>query len=277
MRRSALVLAAHGAHADASVNAQVHAYRDSIARLGHFSEVAVAFHQGEPTFATVLDGLAESLVTVVPVMTSEGYYSDVVLPRELRRNRRFREIELHQTAPVGTHTAITKIVLERIGELTRAQGLSAGGHTIAIVGHGTRRHVASRDATIDLVTRLERCDPSNEFLTAFLDDDPPVETILARARSRWVVVLPFLIGSGAHATRDIPRRLGMDVAEGASPSAGASPSVGASLFVGVSWPVSSTIGEHSVICDRPIGADPGLVELIVDLAGAAREYVREAG
>ena len=207
----------------------------------------------------MLDGLTQSLVTVVPVMTSAGYYADLVLPQELRRNWRFRELEVRQTAPVGTHPGIATLVRRRIAELIRAGGLSAGSYTLAIVGHGTRRHAASRNATNDLVERLGSHYPSNDVLAAFLDDDPPVETILVRARFRSIVVLPFLIGSGAHATRDIPRRLGMDVRENAS------------------WPITATSGGHSLICDRPIGADPGVVEIILDLADAARADIREAG
>ena len=79
---------------------------------GHrlFDEVAVAFHQGEPGFDTVLDELAADEVTVVPVLTSAGHYGDVVLPEALARNRRFAEVRLRQTPPVGTHAGIAALV-----------------------------------------------------------------------------------------------------------------------------------------------------------------------
>ena len=80
MSGSALVLAAHGSRRDPAANALVRRLAQAVRERRLFDEVAVAFHQGEPGFDTVLDELEAEAVTVVPVMTSAGHYADVVLP-----------------------------------------------------------------------------------------------------------------------------------------------------------------------------------------------------
>ncbi|MDQ3426981.1 MAG: hypothetical protein M3477_04050, partial [Gemmatimonadota bacterium] len=102
MSGRALVLAAHGSRRDPAAGALVRRLAETVRGRRLFDEVAVAFHQGEPGFDGVLDELRSEEVTVVPVMTSAGHYSDVVLPAALARNRRYPEVRLRQTPPVGS-------------------------------------------------------------------------------------------------------------------------------------------------------------------------------
>ena len=97
----ALVLAAHGSRRDPAANALVRRLAQAVRERRLFAEVAVAFHQGEPGFDSVLDELEAEAVTVVPVMTSAGHYADVVLPEGLARNRRHAVVRLRVTPPVG--------------------------------------------------------------------------------------------------------------------------------------------------------------------------------
>jgi len=248
MKRTALVLAAHGSRHEPAVNAQVRAWADAIAARALFDDVVVAFEQGNPPFSAVLDQLTATEATVVPVMTSVGYYSDTVLPRELARNRRYAEIVLHRTAPLGTHASLVDIIADRVQALYSRFALSADQTSLAVVGHGTPRHTRSRDATRDLAAWLRRMRIADEVVAAFLDDAPPVDSILKRVGRSNVVVAPFLIGVGPHAVRDIPRRIGLVVSEGGEP------------------PFSGRVGGRFVVCDAPVGSDPRIVDLIVELA-----------
>jgi uroporphyrin-III C-methyltransferase len=230
----ALVLAAHGSWGDPSANTRVRRLAEALRQRRLFDEVAVAFHQGEPGFGAVLDEVAAEEITVVPLMTSEGYYSDVVLPAALAQSRRYPAVRLRITPPVGTHPGIAPLVARRVTALLREHGLSRPAVTLALVGHGTPRHPQSRAATLQLAGILSRRRVAAEVLTAFLDDDPPLASLLERARQPAVLVLPFLIG-GSHAEHDLPRVLGE------APG-------------------------RRVIVDAPIGALDGLAEIVVDLA-----------
>jgi uroporphyrin-III C-methyltransferase len=206
-----------------------------------FDEVAVAFHQGEPRFETVLDELTAGEVTVVPLLTSAGHYADVVLPEALARNRRFAELRLRQTPPVGTHSGIAPLVARRVTELLRERGIERASASLALVGHGTRRHPESRGSTLHLAETLRRRRVAGEVLAAFIDDDPPVSALLGTASLPHLVVVPFFIGGGAHVGEDIPRLLGL----------------GDSRLATRDWRLT---------VDHAIGSYPGLVDIIIDLA-----------
>ena len=233
----ALVIAAHGSRRDAGANALVRRLAGAVRARRLFDEVAVAFHQGEPRFDTVLDEISSEAVTVVPLLTSAGHYADRVLPQALARNRRFDQVRLRQTPPVGTHSGVAPLVARRVAELLREQDIARHEVSLALVGHGTRRHPESRASTLQLADTLRRRRVAGEVLAAFIDDDPPLETLADSATLRHLIVVPFLIGGGSHVMEDIPRLLGLQVSQ-----------------------------RQAVIVDQAIGSYPGLVEIIIDLA-----------
>ena len=152
----ALVLAAHGSRRDPAANALIRRLAEAVRARRLFDEVAVAFHQGEPRFDWVLDELSADEVTVVPLLTSAGHYADVVLPEALARNRRFGELRLRQTPPVGIHSGIAPLVARRVTELLRDEGIARHSASLAIVGHGTSRHRESRTSALQLADTLRR-------------------------------------------------------------------------------------------------------------------------
>jgi sirohydrochlorin cobaltochelatase len=254
MSNTALVLAAHGSRHEPTVNAQTCAWAAQAAERTEFDEVAVAFHQGSPAYSEVLDSLAADEVTVVPVMTSAGYYSDVVLPRELARNRRFPHLTVRKTVPVGLHPDIPVLIANRANVLFDTYGhpqISAQDCTLAIVGHGTPRHTASRNSTLSLAKQLRAMHSFGEVIALFLDDQPAVEQLLTLATRPNVLVIPFLIAAGPHATLDVPRRIGMSMHGMSGP------------------PFVDSIGGKRILCDVPFGSYPGMIDLIIDLASPA--------
>ncbi len=248
MTGTALILAGHGSRDDSAANALAVGYAERLSTLGLFDEVTAAFYYGAPTFAEVLDGLIADEITVVPLMTSRGYYSEVVLPRELARSRRFSSVRVRLTHPVGTHPEMVSLVERRVRRQMARLHLASGETDMVLVGHGTARHEHSRDATLALTDSLKQSGICRDVLPAFLDDNPLVETALSRSRQPNVIVEPFLIGGGQHAGRDVPTRIGLDVAEGAEP------------------PYVGNVSGTYVICNGATGMDDGILDLIADLA-----------
>jgi uroporphyrin-III C-methyltransferase len=238
-----LVLAAHGSRRDPAANTLVRRIAETLRGRRLYHEVAAAFHQGEPGFHTVLDELEGDEVTVVPFLTSAGHYTQVVLPEALSRNRRFAEVRLRVTPPVGTHPGIGPLVARRVTQLMRERGIERGSVSLALVGHGTRRHPESRDTTLKLAETLRRRRVAGEVLAAFIDDDPPLDALLETAALPHLIVVPFLIGGGTHVSEDIPRLLGLQQSG-----------------------VGSQESRGAVIVDEAIGTYPGPVEIIIDLA-----------
>jgi sirohydrochlorin cobaltochelatase len=232
----ALVLAAHGSTEPAVNEGIVRLAHRANRRLG-WGEAIAAFHRGDPLFACALDSLRASDVVVVPLLQSEGYYCQRVLPDELAKNRRYGAVRLRQTRAVGVHPALDGALERRVSELRAAHGLD--DPAVALVGHGTPRHRGSREAAEASAAELAR---RTGLLTRafFLDEDPPVDAILDLAPGRDLIVLPLLIGAGRHATHDLAQRLG--------PPRG---------------------GEKRMV-DRPLGLDPAIEEIVVDLARGER-------
>ena len=236
MSRGALVLAAHGSRRDPAANALIRRLAQAVRARRLFDEVAVGFHQGEPGFDTVLDELESDAATVVPVMTSAGHFSRRVLPAALARNHRHASLRLALAPALGTHPAMASLVARRIGALLREHRLVREATSVLLVGHGTRRHAASRDSTLRLSAALEARGVVGQVVAGFLDDDPGIAAGAAATRWNTVLVLPFLIGGGAHAFQDIPAAL------------------------------AAMASGRRILIDRPIGESPDLVDLIVDLA-----------
>lgn len=256
MNRRGLVIAAHGSNHEPAVNEFVRSVaRDAGGALG-FAEFAAAFHQGEPNFASVIDELSTDEILVVPLMTSEGYYSREILPRELRRNRRFAECRVHITPPVGTHEGMVELAFREANAIAVNAGLNPAALSLVMVGHGTPRNVKSRAATERLVKRLADRGAFGEVLAVFLDEDPRVESVPARARQADILVMPFLIGGGPHALQDIPERLRIEDSKQAG-----------------EW-IQGRIGERRVICARPIGASRGMMDIVMEMA---REGLKTMG
>lgn len=257
MTRTALVLAAHGSRCG-STNNLVRRCAEEAGVLGGFDEVTVAYHQGEPSFATVLDEIEATDVTVVPFMTSRGYYSETVLPRELARSPRACAVQLRITDPVGTHPMLVELLADRIALLLRQFAMSPERTDIAIIGHGTTRHPRSRLATEALAGRLDETTPCKNSSAFFLGEGPGVEAILERSSDADVFVIPFLIGGGSHGSSDVPMRLGLD-------------------GNATALPACAIRSGRTVILDRPIGADPRMTDIVVALARGEEHSQPRAG
>jgi uroporphyrin-III C-methyltransferase len=241
----ALLLVAHGSRRDPAANALVRRLAESLRGRRLFDEVATAFHQGEPGFDAVLDELTADEVTVVPFFTSAGHYSEVVLPEALARNRRFAEVRLRRTPPVGTHAGVAPLVARRVTELLREQRAERQTTSLVLVGHGTRRHPDSRVATEQLAETLRRRRVASQIVAAFIDDEPPLDLVVSRLQHPNVLVVPFLIGGGAHTFADIPRLVGLPSGEA---------------------PLEGRVGGRRYLIDVAVGTYPGLEEIVVDLA-----------
>jgi sirohydrochlorin cobaltochelatase len=206
--RAAVVLAAHGAGDGSEANGIIRRHAQSLAAAGLFDEVAVTFRRGAPAYAEVLDGIAADRVAVVPFLAAGGWFCDVVLPRELARNRRFPGVDLRVTRPVGADPRMARIALERAEAAVRREGLDPAATAVLFVGHGTARHASSRSTTEEAAAAAAARKGFAAVSTAYLEESPSPEEALAALGGLDVVAVPFFIGGGRHVEEDLRRRLG---------------------------------------------------------------------
>lgn len=307
MTRTALILAAHGSRQSPQANRiiqdwtaliqnrldQQRAAGNCLSRpatqsqpvgdqtLGEsFDLVLAAFNQGAPRFCEVLDilpGIGRAVV--VPVMTSEGYFAHQFLPGELNKNRRAGDVSIHITRPLGCHPAISEIVATRIENLSQSYQLDLGRTTILIVGHGAGNTPHSSRATRELCDRMTDRVATAAVRPAFLDQRPFLQDAFQTVATENVLVIPFLISPGPHATIDIPNRLGLSAGDpaGSEPiraatvrersghrRASTSPTVLTSAVY--DKPRIYNHQRRQIIIDRPVGMDHRMIQCIIELA-----------
>ncbi len=256
-RQAALVLAAHGSHLNADSAAPCYAAADAIRARGLFAEVQETFWKQEPAFRHVRDMLTSKEIFVVPFFISGGYFTETVLPRELGVTPPYSRIGdkmIRYCQPVGTHDAMTRVVLHR-AETVVTQGCRQAPRTdeltLFIAGHGTDRNENSAESIrrqVELIRAMNRYAGAH---AVFLDQEPRVETCHALATTKALVVVPFFISDGLHTQEDLPRRLGLTRL---GPKRVANPSI---------------VQGRNVWFSGAVGTDPTMVDVILARAAEA--------
>lgn len=251
MRRTAtaLVLAGHGSHISPNTAGLIWQYVDALRAQGVADEITAAFWKEPPFFHTALHSLTAPDITIVPIFTANGYFTQTVLPNEMGlqgpiTQENGRTIRL--TPPLGTHPQIRTLVEKRVQEALNTYNLNPSQVTIALIGHSTRRNPTSKAATEAHAAHLRTLYPAAQVEAVYLDDDPSIPTIYDSARHNVIVAVPYFLAAGSHTTLDVPSALGLQ------PKA-----------------KEGRIGARTVYYTPPLGAGTELIEAILDLAQEA--------
>lgn len=236
---------------------------------GCFTEVREAFWKEEPPLSRGLD-LMESLdVAVVPVFLAEGYFTRVVVPRELERGggRAPPGRRVVVTPPLGTHPALAEVVAARALEALGGRQ-AASSAAVVVVGHGTLEVEGSDGTARSLAAVLQAAGTFAAVETAFLDQPPGpgevVEAAAARPGVERVVVVPFLVSGGWHTLDTLPARLAAAGAGGRGPG-GARPGLGGGGSPGPDSGGWGSSGPELLVAE-PVGTHPRVAELIQEMA-----------
>ncbi len=208
---SALVLIGHGSTLNPDSSASTHDHAAAIRELGIFGEVVSTFWKEEPSFREVLRMVESDDIYLVPNFISEGYFTQTVIPRELeldgpithRGNRTLRYCE-----PVGSHPAMTDVILQRARET--APDVDPAGASLLIVGHGTSLNDNSAKAAKDQVRWISDLGVYGEVLATYMEEAPLISDWDKLTKFPEVVVVPFFIADGLHSYQDIPVLLGTE-------------------------------------------------------------------
>ncbi|WP_254543888.1 CbiX/SirB N-terminal domain-containing protein [Halomarina pelagica] len=224
----ALVIVAHGSHLNPDSSAPTFDHADTIRASGAFDEVREAFWKEEPSFREVLRTVEAEEVFVVPLFVSEGYFTEQVIPRELRLEGwdvdewdsdgtsashvtlRASDVDktVHYCGPVGTHDAMSDVIVRRAQSVTGDPDVGPG-FGLAVVGHGTERNENSAKAIHYHAERIRAMDRFDEVEALFMDEDPEVDDVTDYLESDDVVVVPLFVADGFHTQEDIPEDMGI--------------------------------------------------------------------
>ncbi len=274
---TALVIAAHGSHKNPGSSAPAFDHADRIRETGAFDEVRETFWKEEPSFREVLRTVDAEEVYVVPLFISEGYFTEEVIPRELRLDDWEPALwesdgtsadtatltaedtgqTVHYCGPVGTHDAMSDVIVQRAKSVTDDPDVGKG-FGLAVVGHGTRRNENSAKAIEYHADRIREMGRFDEVQALFMDEDPEIDDVTDFFESEDIVVVPLFVSDGFHTQEDIPEDMGLtdDYRTG--------------------YDIPELVDGHRVWYSGAVGTEPLLADVVLERADDAGADVAAA-
>jgi sirohydrochlorin cobaltochelatase len=260
---SALLIVAHGSTVNPDSSAPTLTHATEIRRRKVFAEVGCAFWKEEPSLRDALflfDSDAVCEVYVVPNFISEGYFTQTVIPRELELSGRVTLRANGQVwkycEPVGNHSGMTEMLLQRAGQV--APGIDPAETSLLIVAHGTDLNENSAAAAKREAERIRALGKYASVLNVYMEEPPLVADWKKLATAPNVIVVPFFISDGLHSYEDIPALLGIANARSASTFRAAPGEV----FRGNPYKIDG----RALFYASSIGTDAGFADIIIEQA-----------
>jgi sirohydrochlorin cobaltochelatase len=210
--RAALLIVGHGSTQNPDSSNPYFDHAAEIRSRSLFAEVHCCFWKEEPAMTEAVHLIDSAEVYVVPDFISEGYFTQEVIPRELRLDgpTTVRDGKtFHYCLPVGIHPSMTGLILRRAQET--APGLDPAATTLIIVGHGTGLNQNSTKAIRDQVELIAASGAGYAAVReAYMEEAPFIADWDQLSPTPNVVVVPFFISDGLHSFQDIPVLLGIE-------------------------------------------------------------------
>lgn len=217
---TALVLLAHGA--SESEGAEASPCLEPLRQRGDFSAVVPAFWKQDPRLPEVLAALSQPRVFIVPLMASDGYFANQVIPQALglpepsgphgARVLAAQGKLLAYARPVGTHPRMAGLLAQLARETLACRPFPraplAAETALIVAGHGTPKNAQSRQAMETHVAVLRATGEFGEVHAAFLEEPPFLPECHQLTALKSMVVVPLFIGDGPHVREDLPIGLG---------------------------------------------------------------------
>jgi sirohydrochlorin cobaltochelatase len=273
----ALIIVGHGSHKNPASDEPAFAHADRIRETGAFEEVREAFWKEEPSPREVLRIVDSEEAYVVPLFISEGYFTEQVIPRELRLEGWDPALwdsdgtsashatltdgdtgkTVQYTGPVGTHNAMTDVIVRRAESVTGDPEVGEGVG-LAVVGHGTKRNENSAKAIRMHADRVRERGRFSEVRALYMDEDPEIDDVADHFESEDVVVVPLFVADGYHTREDIPEDVGLtdDYRTG--------------------WDTPETVDGCRIWYAGAVGTEPRMADVVLERAADAGADVRPA-
>ena len=217
---SALLIVGHGSTENPDSSTPYFDHAAEIRERGLFAEVHCCFWKEEPSLREAAYLIDSDEIYVVPDFISEGYFTQEVIPRELRltgSTTTVRGKTYHYCLPVGVHRSMTDLILKRARDV--APDVDPALTTLIITGHGTGLNQNSTKAIRDQAERIANSDAGYAaVLDAYMEEPPLISDWHEIATTPNVIVVPFFISDGLHSYQDIPVLLGIENEVGAAAS-----------------------------------------------------------
>ena len=270
---SALLIVGHGSTVNPDSSGPTLAHAAEIRERKLFVNVGCAFWKEEPSLRDAIflfDPETIREVYVVPNFISEGYFTQTVIPRELKLNGRITKRSNGQIwkycEPVGNHSLMTELLVQRAREI--APRVPEAETSLLIVAHGTDLNENSAVAAKREVEKIRALGRYANVLNVYMEEFPLVSDWRMLTTTPNVVVVPFFISDGLHSYEDIPVLLGIANKRSTGTPRGAP----GEIFRGNPYQIDN----RSLFYASSIGTDPRFADIILEQAAVFdREQLHE--
>ena len=208
----ALVIVGHGSHLNEDSSLPVYEHAARIREVGEYDEVVECFWKEEPSMRHVLDTVEAEDVCVVPAFISEGYFTQQVIPRELRLTGPVSHKDgktVRYAGPLGTFEGMADVILERAGDLLEGKEVAPGRRALVLLGHGTDLNKNSGGVIYLNADRLRARNLYDLVEVGFLDQNPEIGEVVENVEAESIVLIPVFIAEGWHTHETIPEDLSL--------------------------------------------------------------------
>lgn len=208
--KTALIILGHGSHISPNTAQVVWDAVDNLRTIGVADEITGAFWKEQPSFRGVLSSIRATDITLVPLFTAQGYFTQTVIPAEMgltgQITHKGGQIIRYAQPPVY-HPKIQQIVQARVDDAICKHNLAPSEVGIVVIGHSTRKNASSRKSTEYQAEALRQKEIYGSVITAFLDDDPEIITMYERIDQPTIIAIPLFLAMGSHTTIDVPEAM----------------------------------------------------------------------
>jgi sirohydrochlorin cobaltochelatase len=212
---AALLLVGHGSSRLPTSRQATDRLAEAIRRRHLFAEVEACFWKEAPFLS--LDLVKAETVYVVPNFAGEGSFTRSLIPQKLGITDTLSSSggrRLIYTEPVGCHPHLPDLLSLRAESLCRQQGIAPADTGLLIVGHGSRQPGGVSATPEAVAATLRRRKIFACVATAYLEQSPLVAEWPRLIDSRYVIVAPWLVSEGMHASEDLPPHFGLHTPTG---------------------------------------------------------------
>jgi len=168
------------------------------------AKTAAATLFGSPRIETVAASLGDSPIVVVPLFMAQGVTYGTLEERLSKLRCRDRIVLCPE---LGGHPDLARRLAAHAGREAESLGWEPIETGLVLVGHGSRRNRASRNAIERLAAEIRALALFADTSVGFLEETPRVDQAVRRSRARRVLAIGCFTESGRHATQDVPASL----------------------------------------------------------------------
>ncbi len=159
---------------------------------------------GTPRIETVAASLGDSPIVVVPLFMAQGVTYGALEAR--LSNLRCRD-RIVLCPELGGHPDLARRLAAHAGREAANLGWEPMETSLVLIGHGSRRNAASRNAIERLAEEIRIRALFADASVGFLEEAPRVAEAVRTSRARRVLAVGCFTESGRHATQDVPASL----------------------------------------------------------------------